>query len=281
MMLFARLEALVLPASWLYGMGRYSARKIMRHAGGIRDGVKANGRRLLGPETSDDELHAFGVRVLTNFSKFFVKLLRSPKDYPTSERLLETMQGREHGEHVLGLGRGAICVTLHLGNYELGTLLAERFQPAAVVYRPDPYHLVEKLRSRTRDLVEVGEITTDRPMFGVQVLDLLRRGGSAFVAGDIGFEGEAVGAEFPFLDGRARFHDWPARLSIASGAPILPCFVPFEGEDAEERIHLEEPILPEDAGDADEIMRRLVAVFERYVRRYPDQWLILHDYWVE
>ena len=49
----------------------------------------------------------------------------------------------------------------------------------------------------------------------------------------------------------------------------------------EQRIILEPPILPEETGDVDAIMRELVAVFERFATRYPDQWLILHRYWVE
>ena len=28
-------------------------------------------------------------------------------------------------------------------------------------------------------------------------------------------------------------------------------------------------------------MRALIAVYERYVSRYPEQWLILHRYWRE
>jgi lauroyl/myristoyl acyltransferase len=27
------------------------------------------------------------------------------------------------------------------------------------------------------------------------------------------------------------------------------------------------------------MMRPLVALFEEYVRRYPEQWLIIHRYW--
>ncbi len=281
-LLLARVQARIFPGSWLYAMGRFSARQIVRFSSGVRESVMANGRRLLGANATEERLQSFAVDVVTNFTRFFIGMLRAPRDYPSREVLLETMQGREHGEHVLGLGRGAICVTLHLGNYELGALLAERFQPAAIVYRPDPFHLVERLRSKTRDFADVGEITTDRMMFGVEVLDLLRRGGAAFVAGDIGFAGEAVGDEQPFFGGRARFHSWPARLSVSSGAPILLCFAPYDEEMGMHRIVLEPPILPEEFGnDADAITHAMVQVFERHLQRHPEQWLILHRYWVE
>src|SRR5262245_17375681 len=119
MVLFARLEAAVLPRSWLLAMGRFSARAIVRWSAPTRTALFRNGRRLLGAEVGDERLRAFAIAVLTNFAEFFVALLRAPRDYPPAAELLATMAGREHGERVLALGRGAIVVTLHLGCYEL------------------------------------------------------------------------------------------------------------------------------------------------------------------
>ena len=280
MVLFARCEAAVMPRSWLVAMGRFAARMMVRHASGTRDALRANARYLLGPDVSDEDADRHGVEVISNFGELFVSLLRAPRDFPSPERLEETLRGKEHGARVLDMGRGVVAVTLHLGMYELGSILSRRFQPAAVVYRPDPYGMVERLRSRTRRVTELAEIHTDSPMFGVAAMDLLRKKGSVFAAADIGFAGEAVGEPFEFLGGQAAFHTWPVRLSRSSGAPILPVFtVRDPALDHEVVIHLEAPVLPEEHDSTESMMHELIGHFERYVRTYPAQWLILHRYW--
>lgn len=282
MVLFARLEARVMPVSWLLSMGRCSARLMVQWLPGVRRGLFDNARHLLGPGSTHWQRRRLAIAVLTSFSRFFVELLTAPKLYPSSEELFSRLEGEEHAQAALALGKGVIGVSLHMGNFELGpAVLTERFEDIAIVYRPDPFGLVEGMRSRARGKGEarIEEITTGSPLFGVKVLNVLRRGGWAFVAGDIGFPDERAGEWFPFLDGEARFLTWPARTSLASGAPLLPCFVVYDARAGGYRVQIEPAIYPEEVGGVEEAMRRLVAVYEEYVRRYPDQWLILHRYW--
>jgi KDO2-lipid IV(A) lauroyltransferase len=278
MMLLARLEAAVLPVQWLYSMGRGSALTLFLWVPGIRRALLANARYLLGAQASRRELEQHSVRVIEGFSRFFVELLTAPATYPTQEEFLGRITGLEHAKRTFEEGRGVVGISLHMGNMELGPMLLEGLvEPAAIVYRKDPFGLVEQMRSRARTSHGLEEIDTGSSMFGVRVLDVLRRGGFAFVLGDVGFEeGANKGRVYPFLGGRARFLDWPARLAKASGAPLLPCFV-LRDDRGQYFACLEPPIEP--TGEVDEIMQRLIAVFERYVRRYPDQWLILHSYW--
>ncbi|MGE0708745.1 MAG: lysophospholipid acyltransferase family protein [Planctomycetota bacterium] len=281
-MLWARIEAAVLPTEWLYSMGRASARTLFLWVPAIRRGLLRNARRLLGPGASQRELERHSVRVLEGFSRFFVELLTAPDTYPSQEEFLQRIEGMQRAIDCYRRGKGVIGISLHMGNMELGPMLLEGLiEPAAIVYRKDPFGLVEQMRSRARRTHGLEEIDTGSRLFGVRVLEVLRRGGFAFLLGDLGFEdtaGPPRGRVYPFLGGRARFLIWPARLALASGAPLLPCFVL---RDRRGRYHarIEAPIEPE--GTVDEVMLRLVAVYERYVRAYPDQWLILHSYWEE
>lgn len=277
----ARVESRMFPPGWLLARGRFVVRALYRLLPGMRAPLQENARHVLGPLSTPAERDHLGRRVLENFSRFFVETLTAPACFPAPEEFLRRIVGAEHGEAALARGRGVIAVTLHMGNFELGAMVFARLhQPLAVVYRRDPFGVVESVRRSKRSAHGVEEIDTERsPFFGVRVLDVLRRGGFALVAADRGFD-HPGGEPFPFFDGQARFLTWPARLSIASGAPLLPCFVVREA-DGRYSLRIEAPLFPEgeQRESARELMGRLVPVFEDYVRRYPDQWLILHRYW--
>lgn len=281
MMLWARLERRVLPVSWLYAMGRASARTMYLWLPSMRRALHANARRLLGPTAGHTARQRLALAVLESYTRFFVELLTAPKTYPDPAAFLARMVGRAHGEAARDRGQGVIAVTLHMGNFELGPMLLRQLsdRPVAIVYRKDPFGLIEAMRSEQREQHGLEEIDTGNALFGVRALDVLRRRGFLLAAADIGFEGGAQrGKRYPFLGGWARFLDWPARLAVASGAPIVPSFVVRDAA-GEYRVEMCEAILPEAEGDAEAIMRRLVAAFEVYARRYPEQWLILHRYW--
>ena len=278
-LLWGRLEARVLPLSWMHAMGRWSARFAVRFVPGVRRALLDNGRRLLGPAAPHEARLALAVGVLESFGRFFVELLTADHGLPSGgERLLAEMRGRENADAARAADKGVISVTLHMGNYELGSLLLPRLiQPVAVVYRPDPWGLFESLRSRRRRERQVEEIAATDPLFVVSARRVLAQGGVVLATADLGFP-HPGGERFPFLGGWARFLTWPAHLSLATGAPLLPSFI-VRGPDGEYRIELERPIWPGEAGDAAGIMRSLLRVFERRVRAHPEQWLILHRYW--
>ena len=86
------------------------------------------------------------------------------------------------------------------------------------------------------------------------------------------------GEAFPFLDGTAHFSLWPARLAATAGVQILPAFIVRTGTERY-RLHIEDPIDCHESDGPREIMEKLVKVFEIYVRRYSDQWLMVRPFW--
>ena len=277
-LLWARFEAAVLPVEWLYSMGRASARTLYLWVPGIRRALESNAQRLLGPGSSPLERRRHGIRVLEGFSRFFVELLTAPDTYPSQAEFLERVEGLDHAKQAWARGKGVIGISLHMGNMELGPMLLRGLVgPMAIVYRKDPFGFLEAMRSRARRASEIEEIDTGTALFGVRVLDVLRRGGFCFLAGDIGYpDPRRRGRAYPFFGEPAHFLAWPARLALASGAPLLPCFV-LRDRDGSYYARIEAPIEP--LGEVDDLMRRLVSLYEGYVARHPDQWLILHPYW--
>jgi KDO2-lipid IV(A) lauroyltransferase len=85
------------------------------------------------------------------------------------------------------------------------------------------------------------------------------------------------GLRVPFLHGHMELPTGPVKLALASSAPILPVFA-VRTPDGRIRIHIEPAIVVE---DIDAAMSKLAAVIERYVRDYPEQWLLFHKAFCE
>lgn len=271
----AGLLAQVVPPARLAQLGRGAAPLMLGTLPGLRADLLANARRLL-PDASPPARERLAREVIASFARFVCEL--AGPELPADEAMFERMRGREHFDRAAALGKGVIGVSLHMGHYEVGPqLLARRLQPLLVLYESDPSGVFEWLRNRRRAGSGVRGIAIDRsPWFGVEALSALRAGGMVLVAGDLG-HGRARGVEADFLGGRAGFADWPLRLARSSGAPLLPCFIVRERGRYE--LLIEPPIIPRECEAPEELLTRLVPVFEAMVRRYPEQWLIIHRYW--
>ncbi len=169
-------------------------------------------------------------------------------------------------------GKGVVLLTAHLGNWEVGGLmLAEVKQPIHVVLVPDLFAGVERVRRRMHARAGVTEIP---------VLRALDRNGIVAMQGDRDFDNTGIAA--PFFGREAYFPRGPFRVAMATGAVVLPAFI-VSVPGGRYRAIIEEPIPIEDAGDRDAALRRnvarYIAVLERYVGKYPEQWYCFYPFW--
>lgn len=179
-------------------------------------------------------------------------------------------------------GKGVVLLTAHLGNWEVGGLmLAEVNQPIHVVLVPDLFAGVERVRRRMHARAGVTEIPVDRTFLPtLAVLRALDRNGIVAMQGDRDFDNTGIAA--PFFGREAYFPRGPLRVAMATGAVVLPAFI-VSVPGGRYRAIIEEPIPIEDAGDRDAALRRniarYVAVLERYVAKYPEQWYCFYPFW--
>jgi KDO2-lipid IV(A) lauroyltransferase len=114
----------------------------------------------------------------------------------------------------------------------------------------------------------------------LSVLRALRSNGIVAMQGDRDFDNTGVAA--PFFGREAYFPRGPLRVAMASGAIVLPAFI-VRLPDGRYRAIVEGPLLIETAGDRDAALRtnvqRYVAILERYVRQYPEQWYCFYPFW--
>jgi KDO2-lipid IV(A) lauroyltransferase len=116
---------------------------------------------------------------------------------------------------------------------------------------------------------------------GISLLRVLRRKEMVALVVDVGID-QGGGVPVTVFGHETVFPDGPARLARLSGAPIVfavavrrpgGCYV----------AHVMPPLLSNREMEAEEdirwLTRNIAAMFESFVRRYPDQWYVFRDMW--
>jgi KDO2-lipid IV(A) lauroyltransferase len=174
--------------------------------------------------------------------------------------------------------RGAIIATAHLGSFEAGAAaIVDRERAVHVVFKRDETRF-EKVRTTLRRKLGVAEAPVDEgwPLW-LRLREALQRDEVVMVQADRVMPGQK-GFSVPFLHGRLLLPTGPVKLAIASGAPIVPVFAVRTAEHRI-RIHVEPAIIVGD--DQHASLLKLAGVLERYVRAYPEQWLLFHNAFCE
>ncbi len=244
--------------------------KILRHL-----------EEAFGTEKKQSELQEIGKHVFVHLAESAVDVFRFPT--LNRKRLDEWVLAedcREKMDQVLRQGKGAIGLASHMGNWELiGAFFTLSGYPGKVVGRRIYYEPFNQVLVKLRRSALVETIYRDES--AREVLAVLKGNGILGILADQDIE-SLEGIFVPFFGKLAKTPTAPAKISMASGAPIVPMFMLHEG--GRYRLHLEEPIWPERKGATKEEMVRLLTerwsqVVEKYVRRYPDQWVWMHNRW--
>ncbi len=188
--------------------------------------------------------------------------------------------GWEPLDRALAAGRGAIVVSAHLGNFELGgRVLAARHRLLDVV-KPMRNRRFGRWLDGERHRHGIGTVPVDGA--AAAVLAHLRSGGvvSLLLDQDAG----AGGVRVPFLGREASAWPGAARFSLQTGCPVVPMAI-VRGTDGRHVLHVGAPLVP-DGRAADEAGIRaytadISLAVEAHIRRAPEQWFWVHRRWKE
>ncbi len=188
-------------------------------------------------------------------------------------------------DDALAAGTGAILVSPHLGNWELGGLgLADLGYPINILTFREPDERFNKDRERMRAERGIRFIYVNRddpsPFAIIEAVNALRRNEVLALLGDRNGSSQTI--EIDFFGRPTNIPVGAAYLAIASGAPVIPVFVVLEN--GSYATIMEEPIIFRGArGEHGSVIRtgmeQLLSVFERYIRKYPDQWYNYYQFW--
>lgn len=228
-----------------------------------------------------EEINSLARGVFENFAITAADILRFSKLNRTKVlQIVDTGNAFKVYDAVLAEGKGLISVTAHLGNWELlAGVFGLNGYSGAVLARRIYYEPYNRWVVGLRAAMKVPTIYRDES--SREILKRLLRGEIIGLLPDQDID-SLKGIFIPFFGKSAYTPVAPARLSLASGAPILPNFMVRTAYDRY-RIVLGEIIRPRTDVPRDEAMRLMtenwMQQFEKMIRAYPDQWGWVHDRW--
>lgn len=249
---------------------------------GVRRAVRANIRIITGDDKVERLVFATFYKFSLNWTDIMLMMRLSGREL---DRLIGNRSSSRPLDEALEAGNGAILISPHLGNWELGGLgLAAKGYRINVLTFREPDEKVNELRETDRLRRGINFIYVDRddtsPLAIIEAVTALRRNEVLALLGDR--DGSSHTALFEFFGKPAQIPVGAAYLALASGAPVIPVFVP-RVEGRYDTIMEESIFFKGGHGEHQEAIRsgteRLLWVFERYIRAYPDQWYNFFDYW--
>lgn len=186
------------------------------------------------------------------------------------------VEGVEHLRAALMRGRGLLGFSGHFGHWELLRLAAGHHgAPSVAVANPLDNPLLGERLTRLRRF-EGMDVVSKRGAVS-SALKSLRCGG--FVTLLIDQRPERSGLPVPFFGRTAFAADSLAVLALRTGAPIVPGFAVLQ-PDGTWHVSIGPEVRLERTGryedDVRAIMTECSAILERWIRRYPEQWLWTH-----
>lgn|GEM_PF-459580 len=255
----------------------------------IRRGTLANARRILGDTSTHAQRVRMGKGVIASFYEFFAEVGRNSKR-TRQEMLVEVEQVIGHDKYVAAraCGRGAVVAVAHMGSFEVATAAMRDMEPSIhVVFKRDPRAHWERLRQTLHRKLEVHETPVDDG-WGIwyHLRDRLRNNEVVLIQADRVMPGQR-GVKLPFLHGHLEVPTGPVKLAMAAGCPVIPVFAVRVGPRSI-RIIIEDAIEvdggPSDIGPrsgAHPALLQLTALIAKYVKQYPEQWLLLNPAFAE
>jgi Kdo2-lipid IVA lauroyltransferase/acyltransferase len=198
---------------------------------------------------------------------------------------LFTLEGWEHVEEAESLGKGLFLLTAHLGFWELSPpLVALTRGPMSIVVRPADNPFLDRELRGLRE--RFGNAVIPKRGAARGMLETMRQHGRLGILIDQRVQ-EKEGIAVPFFGRPALTSPILARLSLRTGAPVVPLTV-YPEPGGRYRVVVRPAILPPalaDKAKGDEaalaLTRRYLEVAEEDIRAHPEMWLWMHRRWDE
>lgn len=229
------------------------------------------------PELSEAERRAAILDMWEMLGRTFAEALRIDEILEDPGRV--TVELPPDVEAVLKAGRGCVVVSLHMGNWEIAAPSMRHIGvPVAGVYQHIKNRLVDRyVTAMRRPQYPLG-------LFGkghgsvASMMRVLRGGGAVAVLADLR---EHSGVRVPFFGREAPSSPFPALLARGRGVPLVAGRVRRVGPC---RFHVTCELVPvpstEDRqADILATTASIHAVFERWIRETPGQWMWAHRRW--
>jgi len=241
----------------------------------------ARGNLLLayGNDLPSGDLRRLVFRSMAHFARLAVEALAFDPGAGARSARYTRLEGDEHVRAAAARGRGVILFTGHLGCWEfIAPVLGRAGLPATGIARPLDNPYLERRLQQVRTATGC-RVISRRGAFP-EALAVLRHGGLLGIW--IDQRPKRGGIRVPFFGHPAWTTDGLARFALASEAAVIPVRAVFE-PDGGVLVTCEPEVrvarTGDEAADAYQLTAACTATIERWVRRWPDQYLWTHRRW--
>ena len=232
------------------------------------------------PEKSEKEIKRIALGAFQNYVISITEFLWFPRLTPQLLRRFVRILNIDVFGEAYRKGKGVVLMSAHIGNWELIALSGAYFSgyPVTIIVQTQRNRLVDRVINRYRCMWGNSVVSMESSVR--EVLRRLSDGQGVAMLADQSAPME--GLYVTYFGRPAATHQGPAIFSLRTGAPIVMGFLIRQHDNRYNCIYEEvrtDDLVGYSEENVAELTRRHVALLEKYVRMYPDQWLWMHRRW--
>jgi Kdo2-lipid IVA lauroyltransferase/acyltransferase len=233
------------------------------------------------PEKSRRERAKILRGVFTSLGRQLAELCLFPRYTRENVSQVVVYDGFENFENAYARGKGVLFLTGHVGGWELSAFTHSLHgHPLHVVMRSLDNVYLDRLTKQYRTMH--GNSMVDKDDFVRGLLSAMKTGETVGILMDTNMT-PPQGVFVDFFGIPACTASGLARVALHTGAAVVPAFTIWDPVLRRYRVEFDPALELVRTGDheADTLANTALftKVIERYVRRYPDQWLWVHRRW--
>ena len=232
------------------------------------------------PEKTETEIDRIAKEVFSNLCKNAIELASFRKlTSRTLDRWVKSEGSYEKVDRVFSNGKGIIMLASHFGNWELMPFyFTLRGYKVTAIARRIYFDRYNEFLNGVRTSKGLGVIyRDDSPK---KILRVLKRNEMLGILADQDVD-SVDGVFVDFFGRQAYTPKAPVAIALATGAPLVPCFLIRENN--HHRFIVEDPIELVEKSTKEETIKfntqKWSRVTESYIRKYPEQWVWMHKRW--
>ena len=271
--------ALILPVKFSYFMACLFADGFYCISAKDRKAVTDNLSIIMNGSKDEKTLRGMARQVFRNFAKYLVDFFRFQIIDEDYVKKFVRISGENNMKAALAMGKGAIALSAHIGNWELGgSALSLAGYPVSAVVLTHQNRMIndffthQRLKGKVRP-IEIGATLKS-------CYKILRSNNILALLGDRDFT--KSGLVLDFFGRPAQIPRGPAAFSYRIGSAIVPTFMIRQPDDTF-TLFMEEPILPDPSETEDaaivNLTKKYLSVIESYIKAYPTQWHVFRNIW--
>ncbi|MBN2412554.1 lysophospholipid acyltransferase family protein [candidate division KSB1 bacterium] len=271
----------------LRNLSRIGAIKLMRLMGSIVFRLAKREREktirhltwAFGDKKTEQQIERLAKQVFLHFSTVAVDAIRMPLVLKEGIDKYVRTDNLPKLDKLLAVGKGAIIITGHFGNWELlGAYLAQCGYPLKVVGTSAYDNRLDKMIVETRNLAGYENIARGKGTR--EIVRHLRSKG--FLGILIDQDTKVDGVFVNFFKRPAHTAVGPVVLAEKFNVPIIPVFIRLNRNLLYE-IEAFDPIVCDNTGDPEKDLisntQKCSDAYEQIISRYPSQWVWMHERW--